>query len=91
MEWASVGFTSLPQNLELEIATDAQALWEAFDTFCRDELGTEPKKLVKLWFKAALPEIEELERLTDGVELDAEKLEENKALLEDGWSKLVKS
>ena len=91
MEWASVGFTSLAQNLELEIAANAQALWEAFATFCRHELGTEPKKLVRLWFEAALPEIEELERLTEGVEVDTEKLEENKALLEDGWSKLVKT
>ena len=90
MEWASVSFAGLAQDLELEIATDAQALWEAFATFCREELGTEPKKLVKLWFEAALPEIEELERLTEGVEVDTEKLEENKALLEDGWSKLVK-
>ena len=48
MEWVSVGFASLAQNLELEIAADCQTLWEAFDTFCREELGTEPKKLVKL-------------------------------------------
>ncbi len=37
----------------------------------------------------ALPEIEELERLAESVEVDREKLEENEALLKDGWSKLV--
>jgi hypothetical protein len=89
MEWASVGFASLAQDLELEIATDVQALWEAFSTFCRHELGTEPKKLVKLWFEAALPEIEELEALVQDVELDQEEVEKKKALLKDGWRKLM--
>ena len=89
MEWASVGFSSLPQNLELEIATDARALWEAFSTFCRHELGTEPKKLVKLWFETALPEIEQLEALTQDVETDQEEVEKNQALLKDGWRKLM--
>ena len=46
MEWASEGFADLPRKLELENAKEARALWEAF--FCREELGTEPKKLVQL-------------------------------------------
>jgi hypothetical protein len=90
MEWASAAFSGLVQDLELEIATEAQALWEAYGSFCRDELGMEPKKLVKMWFEAALAEMEKLERLTEGVELDPEKLEENKSLLESNWNKLVK-
>ena len=52
-------------------------------------LGLEPKKLVKFWHEAALPELEELESLTEGLEIDWEKLEESEALLKSGWSKLM--
>jgi hypothetical protein len=89
MQWASVGFAGLTQDLELRITTEAQALWEAFGSFCREELGVEPKKLVKLWFEAALPEIEELERLTQDAEPDQEKVEKNQTLLKDGWRRLM--
>ena len=86
---ASGRFTGLLKNLERDMATDARALWEAFSNFSRRELGLQPKKLVEFWFAQALPEIEELEHLTEGVELDPEKLKECERLLEDGWSKLV--
>ena len=89
MEWASVSFAGLAQDLELETATDARALWEAFCSFCRAELGIEPKKLVKLWFEAALPEIEELEALTKDVEVEREEVEKSEELIKDGWRKLV--
>jgi hypothetical protein len=91
MEWASVGFFCLIQDFELEIALGAQALWEAFGNFCRKELGLEPKMMVEFWFEAVLPEIEELESLTEDVELEQEKVEEHETSMRDGWSKLVKS
>jgi hypothetical protein len=91
IEVASERFTGLLKNLELGIAADARALWEAFSNFSRTELGLEPKKLVKFWYEAALPEIEELEALTEGLEIGREKLEESEALLKSGWSKLMSS
>ena len=82
-------FIGLLKDLELETAAEARALWEAFSNFSREELGLEPKKLVKFWFEAALSEIEELEALTENVELDREKVEESEGYIRDGWRKLV--
>jgi hypothetical protein len=89
MEWASVGFAGLAQDLELQTAEEARALWEAFSNFCREELGLEPKKLVKLWFESALPKLEELETCTEDVEVEQEEIEKNEALIEEGWRKLM--
>ena len=89
IEVASRRYLGLLEKLKLEIAAEARALWEAFSKFSHEELGLEPKKLVKMWFEPALSEIEELERLTEGMELDREKVEENEALFKSGWSKLV--
>jgi hypothetical protein len=83
----SESFTGLLEELELSICADAQLLWEAFSNFSRTEVGLEPKKLVKFWYEAALPEIEELEALTEGLEIDQEELEESEALLKSAWSK----
>jgi hypothetical protein len=89
MEWAAEGFAGLGQDLEFETAADARALWEAFGNVCREGLGLEPKKLVGLWFEAALPELEELEALTEEVQVEQEEIEKCEALIEDGWRKLV--
>jgi hypothetical protein len=91
IEGYSERFTGLLKDLELVIYADARALWEAFSNFSRTELGLEPKKLVKFWYEAALPEIGELEALTEGLEIDRKKLEESEALLRSGWSKLIGS
>src|SRR5215216_3514445 len=79
IQGASKRFTGLLKDLELEILQEAWALWEAFSNFSREELGLEPKKLVKFWFEAALSEIEQLETLTEDVELDREKVEESES------------
>src|SRR5829696_5131449 len=89
IQGASNRFMSLLKDLEFETATEARALWEAFSSFSREELGLEPKKLVKFWFETALSEIEELEALTKGVELDREKVEESEGYIRAGWRKLV--
>ena len=91
IQGASKRFTGLLKDLELEIAREARALWEAFGNFSREELGLEPRKLVKFWLDDALPEIEELEALTEGLEIDREKLEESEDLLRSGWRKLISS
>jgi hypothetical protein len=80
------------KNLELSIAADARVQWEAFSNFSRTELGLEPKKLMQFWYEAALPELEALEELTEGLEIDQERLKESsEALLKSGWSKLMSS
>jgi hypothetical protein len=89
MEWASEGYADLARKLELENAKGARVLWEAFSNFCREELGVEPNKLVKMWFEAALPEVEEFEARTQDVEIGREEVEKNEAAIEEGWRKLV--
>jgi hypothetical protein len=79
----------LLKDLELETAAEARALWEAFSNFSREELGLEPKKLVKFWLEPALSEVEELEALTKGVELDREKMEESEGYIRASWQRLV--
>ena len=89
IQGASQRLTGFLKDLELKTASEARAQWEAFSNFSREELGLEPKKLVKFWFEAALSEIEELEALTEDVELDREKVEESEGYIRDGWRKLV--
>jgi hypothetical protein len=77
-------------SFERENAREARALWEAFGNFCREELGVEPKKLVKMWFEAALPELEELETRTKCVKPERKEVEKHEALIKEGWLTLVK-
>ena len=89
MEWASEGFADVAHKVELENAKRALTLWEAFGAFCREELGMEPKKLVRFWYEAALEEIEELEVRREEVEVEREDVEKTAAAIEEGWRKLV--
>jgi len=89
MEWASEGFADVAHKLELENAKSALTLWEAFGSFCREELGMEPKKLVRFWYEAALEEIEELGVRREEVEVDWEDVEKNAAAIEEVWRRLV--
>jgi hypothetical protein len=83
-------FVDVARTFELENAKEARTLWEAFGNFCRDELGTQPKKLVVMWFEVALPELEELEALPGDVEPEREEVEKQKALIKEGWQTLMK-
>ena len=89
MEWTSEGFADAAHKLELENTKSALTLWEAFGSFCREELGMEPKKLVRNWYEAALKEIEELEVRTKEVEVEREDVEKTVAAIEEGWRMLV--
>lgn len=89
MEWTSEGFADAAHKVELENAKSALTLWEAFGSFCRKELGMEPKKLVRNWYEAALEEIEELEVCAKEVEVEREDVEKTAAAIEEGWRNLV--
>ena len=89
MEWASEGFADAVHKIELEHAKSALTLWEAFGSFCREELGMEPKKLVRFWYEAALEEIEELEVRREEVEVDWEDVEKTAAAFKEGWRRQV--
>jgi hypothetical protein len=54
-----------------------------------EELGVEPKKLVKMWFEAALPELEELEARAKDVKPERKEVEKHEALIKEGWLTLV--
>ena len=64
-------------------------MWEAFGSFCRKELGLEPKELVRYWYEAALEEIEELGVLTKEIEVEREDVEITAAIEEEWRKKLV--
>ena len=82
---AAESLVDLPRKRELEDAKETRTSWEAFGNFCRKELELEPKKLVMAWFGAALPEIEELEVLTEDVEPEREEVEKSEADLKEAW------
>jgi hypothetical protein len=82
-------FIALLTEPKVRLSEEARAIWEAFSRFSHNDLGLEPKKLVRMWFEPALSEIDELERLTKDIDLDGQKVEENEILLRNYWSKLV--
>ena len=82
-------FIALLTEPQVRLSEEARTIWEAFSRFSHNDLGLEPKKLVRMWFEPALSEIDELERLTKDIDLDGQKVEENEILLRNYWSKLV--
>jgi hypothetical protein len=79
-------FEALYEELERRIAGRALTIWEAFDSFCGEELLLEPEKLVKIWLDPILPRLERLKNLRDQLEVDPEVLKEYKAKLKRSWS-----
>ena len=86
-EWSK--FTHLLEGLQQDMLHEANAMWEAFTSFSRAEVGLEPEKLLKVWFEPMLPEIEKLKDIPDSPTMDAEKLEEYEWTLRRFWSELV--
>jgi hypothetical protein len=64
-------------------------MWEAFSSFSREELGVEPKALIRVWFEPMLAEIEAVEDTLDTTETNPERLQEYASDLWQLWRKLV--
>jgi hypothetical protein len=63
----------LLERLERELATEALAVWEAFSSFCEEEMELSPEKLLRAAFAPALEDVGWLKELCERLELEAEK------------------
>ncbi len=91
LEKVSGSFVGALRELERSIAGAALTIWEAFASFCNEELVTEAETVVKVWFEPMLPEIEKLKNLPDQPEVDPDVRKEYEATLKRGWSELTRS
>ncbi len=60
-----------------------------FASFACEEIGLEPKTLVKAWFEPILPEIEAVEDTLDTTETNPQRLHEYTSILRQLWSMLA--
>jgi hypothetical protein len=82
-------FAGLVGRLEEDMRIEVVAMWEAFASFSREELGVEPKTLIKAWFEPMLAEIEAVEDTLDKTETNPQRLQEYASDLRQWWRKLV--
>ena len=86
-EW--VVFSGLVGRLEEDMRIEVVAVWEAFSSFAREEMGVEPKTLIKVWFEPILAEIEAVEDTLDRTETNPQRLQEYASTLRQLWSMLA--
>ncbi len=91
LQGASKRFTGTLENLKLGVATEARAMWEAFSVFCREELGLEPEKPVRVFFNPLLSEVEDLLKMTEGVEVEQEEVDKYREIIRSGWQKSLEA
>ncbi|MGF1472421.1 MAG: hypothetical protein ACFB50_11880 [Rubrobacteraceae bacterium] len=88
---ASERFTKMLEKLKLGVATEARAIWEAFSVFCREELDLEPEKPVRVFFEPLLSEVENLLKMTEGVEVEQERIDDYREVIRSGWQKSLET
>jgi hypothetical protein len=78
-------------RLERELATGALAVWEAFASFCVQEMGTSAEKLLQATFEPALEDVEWFKELCVrlGLEADPEAVEECRESLVAHWQRIL--
>jgi len=86
-EWSV--FEGLIGRLEEAMRIEVVARWEAFSSFSREEMGVEPKTLIRAWFEPMLAEIEAVEDTLDKTETNPQRLQEYASDLRQLWRKLV--
>ena len=86
-EWAV--FADQIGRFEQEMQVEVGVVWEAFSSFAREEMGLEPKTLIKAWFEPILPEIEAVEDILDTTETNSQRLQEYASMLRQLWSMLA--
>jgi hypothetical protein len=86
-EWAV--FVDHIGRVEEDMRTEVVAVWEAFSGFAREEMGVEPKTLIKAWFEPILAEIEAVEDTLDTTPTNPQRLQEYASDLRQVWRKLV--
>jgi hypothetical protein len=89
LEEATKVFTRHFDTLEQHIAREVRTIWEAFGSFCSEELGLEPEKLVKALLESAPEWLEKLEDTLEPLEADPQGLEVYRDSMKRTWSELV--
>ena len=77
----------LMERLERDLATEALAVWEAFTTFCEEEMDLSAEKLLQATFAPALEDVGWFEELVGRLELEAdpEAVEEAREGMSAHW------
>jgi hypothetical protein len=86
-EWSV--FEGLVGRLEEDMRVEVGVMWEAFSGFAREEMGLEPKTLIKAWFGPISPEIEAVEDTQDTTETNPQRVEEYASTFRQLWRKLA--
>ena len=76
------------EGKERRAASEVLTIWEAFTTFCNEQLQLEPETLLQAWFEPTLHEIEELENLPEPPEVDVKKLQKYEAGFKQAWREM---
>ena len=76
------------EGQERRAVSEALTIWEAFTTFCNEQLQLEPETLLQAWFEPMVPEIEELENLPEPPEVDVKKLQKYEAGFKQAWREM---
>ena len=76
------------EGQERRAVSEALTIWEAFTTFCNEQLQLEPETLLQAWFKPMVPEIEELENLPEPPEVDVKELQNCEAAFKQAWREM---
>jgi len=76
------------EGQERRAVSEALTIWEAFTTFCNEQLHLEPETLLQAWFKPMLHEIEELENLPEPPEVDVKELQNCAAAFKQAWREM---
>ena len=75
-------------RLERKVAGEALAVWEAFVSFCKEEIRLEPEKVLGAIFEPALENVRWLGDLAEGLGLEPERetVEEYQTTLTKAWN-----
>jgi len=76
------------EGQERRTVSEVLTIWEAFTTFCNEQLQLEPETLLQAWFEPMLHEIEELEKLPEPPEVDVKELQEYEAAFKQTWREM---
>jgi hypothetical protein len=76
------------EGQERRAVSEALTIWEAFTTFCNEQLQLEPETLLQAWFEPMLRELEELENLPEPPEVDVKKLQKYEAGFKQAWREM---
>ena len=76
------------EGQERRTVREVLTIWEAFTTFCNEQLQLEPETLLQAWFEPMLHEIEELENLPEPPEVDVKELQEYEAAFKQAWREM---